>query len=92
VVYQASHGFAHRPSRSLEQGQAIMNDTPKYATVPTWCEISGMGRTLTYAAIGRGDIKAVKLNSRTLVDVQSGLDWLRSLPPAEIKPQHSIAA
>jgi hypothetical protein len=43
-----------------------------------------MRRTATYEALGRGDLRAVKLNNRTLIDVEHGLAWLASLPAAEI--------
>lgn len=59
--------------------------TPKYASLPQWCAISGMSRTSTYNALGRGDLKAIKIGTRTLVDVDAGLDWLRSLPAAQIR-------
>ncbi len=69
-----------------------MDKTPYFATIDDWCRLSGMGRTRTYDAIGRGYLKAVKLGNRTLVDVETGLAWMRNLPPAEVKPQHRAAA
>lgn len=69
-----------------------MDDTPKFAPIPAWCRISGMGRSTAYAALGRGDLRAVKLGKRTLIDVDAGLAWMRALPLAEIKMQHRIAA
>lgn len=59
---------------------------PARATVAGWCAISGMGRSATYEALGRGDLRAVKLGSRTLIDVAHGLAWLDSLPPATVRP------
>jgi hypothetical protein len=61
-----------------------MSITPRYATIPDWCAISGMGRSNTYVEIGRRHIRAVKLGTRTLIDVEAGLAWLATLPPAEI--------
>ncbi len=58
---------------------------PKFAPLPQWCVISGMSRTATYNALGRGDLKAIKVGSRTLLDVDAGLAWLRSLPSAQIR-------
>jgi hypothetical protein len=43
-----------------------------------------MGRSSTYEALGRGDLKAIKLGVRTLIDVEHGLAWLASMPAAEI--------
>ncbi len=61
-----------------------LSATPRYAPIPTWCAISGMSRTATYEALGRGDIRAIKLGARTLIDVENGLAWLASQPPAQI--------
>jgi hypothetical protein len=58
---------------------------PKFAPLPQWCAISGMSRTGSYNALGRGDLKAIKVGSRTLIDVDAGLAWLRSLPPARVR-------
>lgn len=60
--------------------------TPKFAPLPHWCALSGMSRTATYNALGRGDLKAIKIGARTLLDVDAGLAWLRSLPAAQIRP------
>jgi hypothetical protein len=59
--------------------------TPKFAPLPQWCALSGMSRTATYNALGRGDLKAIKIGTRTLLDVDAGLAWLRSLPAAQIR-------
>ena len=59
---------------------------PAYAKIPVWCDLSGMGRSSTYEAIGRGDLRAVKLGVSTLIDVPHGLAWLDSLPAATIRP------
>lgn len=59
---------------------------PKYAPItPIWCGISGMSRTATYNALGRGDLKAIKVGNRTLIDVEAGLAWLRSQPSAQVR-------
>jgi hypothetical protein len=58
--------------------------TPRYARISDWCVMSGMGRSLTYEALGRGNLKAIKLGTRTLIDVAHGLAWLASMPAAEI--------
>jgi hypothetical protein len=49
-----------------------------------WFHISGMRRTATYEALGRGDLRAIKLNGRTLIDVPHGLAYLAQLPAAVI--------
>ena len=58
---------------------------PKFAQMPQWCALSGMSRTATYNAIGRGDLKAIKCGCRTLLDVEAGLAWMRSLPSAQVR-------
>lgn len=63
----------------------MANPEPKYAPLPGWCALSGMSRTASYNALGRGDLKAIKVGSRTLIDVEAGLAWLRSLPAAQIR-------
>lgn len=62
------------------------NAMPAYAPVPEWCRISGMGRSKTYEGLGVGDLRAIKVGARTLIDVSHGLAWLKSLPPAVIRP------
>ena len=54
----------------------------KFATVVGWCKISGQTRTKTYQALADGHLKAVKNGRTTLVDVDAGLAWLRTLPTA----------
>jgi hypothetical protein len=50
-----------------------------------------MSRTASYNALGRGDLKAIKVGNRTLIDVEAGLDWMRSLPPAHIRAPRTAA-
>ena len=68
------------------------NTTPKYTTIPDWQRISGMRRTSTYEALGRGDLRSIKLGTRVLIDVEAGLARLASLPPAEIHTGQPRAA
>jgi hypothetical protein len=51
---------------------------PHYVSVAGWLALSGMTRTGTYLALGRGDLRAIKQpgGRRTLIDVQHGLAWL----------------
>jgi hypothetical protein len=60
-----------------------MSATPKFATITDWSVLTGMGRSLVYEALARGDLRAVKLGKRTLIDVDHGLAWMRSLPIAK---------
>jgi predicted DNA-binding transcriptional regulator AlpA len=63
----------------------MTNPTPKYATIPEWCRLTGLSRTASYEALSRGDLNAVKLGARTLVNVEAGLAWLATLPRAEFR-------
>jgi excisionase family DNA binding protein len=58
---------------------------PRFASIRDWCRISGMGRTTVYQRIASGELRAVKLGTRVLIDVESGLAWLSSLPAADIR-------
>ena len=70
----------------------MSNPIPKYATIPDWQRISGMRRTSTYEALGRGDLRSVKLGARVLIDVEAGLAWLASLPSADIGTRRTKTA
>lgn len=59
---------------------------PAYAPVAGWSRISGMGRSTIYEALSRGDLRAIKLGTRTLIDVGHGLAFLDSRPVAAIRP------
>ncbi len=64
----------------------------KYADLKRWVEISGMNRTATYTALGEGNLRAIKVGRRTLIDVEQGFAWLASLPPANIRRPATKAA
>ena len=59
--------------------------TPLYASIPKWCDLSGMGRTRTYEEAGAGNLRIIKVGGRSLVDVPHGLAWMRTLPMAQIR-------
>jgi hypothetical protein len=59
----------------------------QYMGIPPWCALTGMSRSGTYRAIADDHIIAIKCGNRTLVDVQSGLRWLRSLPRVKLRRQ-----
>jgi hypothetical protein len=50
--------------------------------------MTGLSRSATYEALGRGDLKAIKYGTRTLIDVEAGLAWLASMPQAHITTGH----
>jgi len=63
----------------------MVSPSPKFATIGNWEAISGMPRRTTYERLASGDLKAIKVGARTLIDVDAGLVWLRSLPKAQIR-------
>lgn len=76
-----------------EQAEKVLNEQaarygaiPHFAPVLRWCDISGVGRTTTYELLDIGFLKAVKLGSKTLIDVWHGLDQLSAPPAADIRP------
>lgn len=54
--------------------------TPKYCTIGDWQRLSGMGRTRVFEALANGELKAIKLGRRTLIDTEAGLAWLAAQP------------
>jgi hypothetical protein len=58
---------------------------PARATIVSWCTLSGMSRSASYAALSAGHLRAVKMGSRTLIEVRQGLVWLDSLPRATFR-------
>jgi hypothetical protein len=60
-----------------------------YATIPDWCQLSGMRPASTYDALSRGDLRAKKIGKRVLIDVQHGLAWIHGLPDAQIRLQRA---
>jgi hypothetical protein len=58
----------------------------RFMPISEWCVYSGMSRSGTYNAIGLRKLRAVKLGSRTLIDVAAGDLYLDTLPVATIRP------
>ena len=58
---------------------------PRYCSITRFCEMSGLGRRTIYDLLGSGDLRAIKVGTKTLLDVEHGLDWLKSRPPAVIR-------
>jgi len=63
-----------------EQTAAAAAVRPAFCTLPAWFALSGMSQRSTYEELAAGNLRAVKRGSRTLIDVEHGLAWLRSLP------------
>ena len=54
-------------------------------TITDATKISGVGRTMLYEAIGRGDIEARKAGKRTLIPAESLRAFVAGLPKAGIR-------
>ena len=75
----------------MNKTESITADTPHYGTVQTWLKMSGMRRTRTYQLIGEGIIPTRKVAGRTLIDIRSGLAWIASQPPAQVRMTRKAA-
>ena len=60
--------------------------TPLMLSIRNAVIASGIRRTKLYELIGRGLIRAVKADGKTLIEVQSVRDYLDRLPTVPIKP------
>lgn len=74
---------------TTKDATVVSSARPAFTTVEGWMALTGMGRRATYDALGLGQIRAIKRGARTLIDVDHGLAWLRSLPPAKIRAPRS---
>lgn len=55
-----------------------------YSSVPEACRIIGISRSELYRKLAAGVLRAKKCGTKTLVDIPHALEWIRSLPDAEI--------
>jgi excisionase family DNA binding protein len=59
-----------------------MTANPLYASIKDLTKIIGLGRSSIYEMLARGDLTAVKVGQRTLVDVEKARAFLASQPAA----------
>jgi hypothetical protein len=65
----------------------MMNEAaPIMLSIRNALRVAGLGRTKLYELAGRGLVRAVKADGKTLIDAQSLRDYLDGLPRAPIKP------
>jgi hypothetical protein len=83
-VTDAAVSPMYSPAYDLVRERFAVSITPRYASITSWGLLSGQGRSATYEALGQGHLRAIKLGSRTLIDVEHGLAWLASMPAAKI--------
>ena len=48
----------------------------QYESIAAWRDRTGMRTGNIYARLATGELRAIKLGRRTLIDVQHGLRWL----------------
>ncbi len=54
-------------------------DVPvQYEPIPAWNKRTGMTTGTTYARLASGELRAIKVGRRTLIDVGHGLRWLEA--------------
>ena len=53
---------------------------PIALSIPNAVRVSGASRTAIYAALQRGDLKAIKHGKRTLIPADALKDWLSRMP------------
>ena len=75
---------------TVKVGDGADATAPQFATIATWCALTGMSRRVVYEQLGLGNLKAIKVGARTLVDVPHGLAYMRSLPPAKIRASQHL--
>ena len=69
-----------------------MSDT-KYCSVAHWTKqvAPGFSRSRLFECFASGEIKAIKLGRRTMVEVESGLNYMKKLPKAEFRAPRQAA-
>jgi excisionase family DNA binding protein len=64
-----------------------MSGDPKYISIqeaiPRW----GIGKTTIYELIRAGGLRAIKIGTRTLIEVRSGDDFFAALPSIGQSPR-----
>lgn len=65
---------------------SVSSRFPKYAPLPEWRVISGLGRSKSYELLGEGKLRGIKVGRRLLIDVEHGLEYLATMPAVRIRP------
>ena len=61
-------------------------------TINQFCAWASIGRTRVYELINCGDLKAIKLGSKTLIPKADARAWLASLPALAPRASNTEAA
>lgn len=62
---------------------------PLFVSIDEWVRMTSMCRRSVYDRLASGELKARKVGTRVLIDVQAGLDWIRSHPAPQIRPSYN---
>jgi hypothetical protein len=62
--------------------------TPKFGPMRVWCAHSGVGRAKSYEMLAAEQLRGFKNGRTLLIDIEAGLAYLRTLPPAKIRPRN----
>jgi hypothetical protein len=79
-ITMTSAGRQLSPNANVPSVTTDPNTLPHFVTLTEWERYSGMGHRATYYELKNGNLHAKKLGKRTLIDLQRGLVYLRSLP------------
>ncbi len=60
---------------------------PDLLTIPEFCEVTNVCKTLAYRFINNGSLKAVKVGKKTLITQKAKDAWLASLPAYQSYPE-----
>jgi hypothetical protein len=60
---------------------------PKLGPMKVWCAHSGLGRAKSYEMLAAKELHGFKHGRQMLIDIEHGLEYLRSLPSAQIRPR-----
>lgn len=53
-------------------------------SIPDACSATGFGKTSLYEAIGRKELRALKMGTRTFIMADDLKAWLKSQPEAQV--------
>jgi hypothetical protein len=65
----------------------LKQNNPYFAGIDEFGKMTGLSRRKIYDLMADKKLIGHKLGARVLIDVNHGLQFLRSLPLAEVKPQ-----
>jgi hypothetical protein len=60
-------------------------DQPRAQSIDQFCRCYGVGRTMVYAQIKMGQLRARKIGKRTIITHDDAEDWLRNLPRVGVR-------